>query len=204
MALGGDWQREGKRMTGTDDLNTSDDVENGMKQEMPKDELSVNGKVSATEATTQNSSPDELEHFMKPGINIHSIILDFSPVNFVDSVGVKTLKSIIKEYEDIGISVYITGCNGLLWTILLDCSSLTSLPKETCCFPVFMMLYLPATESPFCLTDAISESKMMQVPNILARVLFRLHIVRLQSCHILQEYKMVWQQAAFLIICEGS
>ncbi|XP_060100679.1 prestin isoform X1 [Heteronotia binoei] len=91
---------------------TSDDVENGTNQEVPKDELSVNGKFSATEATTQNSSPAEREHFMKSGINIHSIILDFSPVNFVDSVGVKTLKSIIKEYEDVGVSMYIAGCNG--------------------------------------------------------------------------------------------
>nr|XP_056702105.1 prestin [Euleptes europaea] len=91
---------------------TSDDVESSIKQEVPKDEISVNGKFSATEAATQNSSPDELEHFMKPVINVHSIILDFSPVNFIDSVGVKTLKSIIKEYEDIGISVHIAGCNG--------------------------------------------------------------------------------------------
>ncbi|XP_054845112.1 prestin [Eublepharis macularius] len=89
-----------------------DDAENNGKQEVPKDKMSVNGKFSAAEAAMQNSSPDELEHFMKPGVNVHSIILDLSPVNFVDSVGVKTLKSIIKEYEDIGISVYLAGCNG--------------------------------------------------------------------------------------------
>ncbi|KAM6437540.1 prestin [Liasis olivaceus] len=93
-------------------LKLTNDVEHGVKHEVLQDEVSLNGKFSAAEATPQDFSPDELEHFMIPGINIQSIILDFSPVNFVDSVGAKTLQSIIKEYQEIGISVYITACNG--------------------------------------------------------------------------------------------
>lgn len=58
------------------------------------DELSLNGKFSAAEATTQDLPLDGLEHFVKSMTNVHSIILDFSPVNFVDSVGVKALKSV--------------------------------------------------------------------------------------------------------------
>ncbi|XP_063164115.1 prestin [Candoia aspera] len=93
-------------------LKMTNDVEHGVKHEVLQDEVSLNGKFSVAEATPQDFSPDELEHFMVSGINIHSIILDFSPVNFVDSVGAKALQSIIKEYEEIGISVYITACNG--------------------------------------------------------------------------------------------
>ncbi|XP_033017735.1 prestin isoform X2 [Lacerta agilis] len=90
-------------------LKVTNYTENSVKHEVMNDELPLNGKFSAT---TQDSSPDELERFMEPVTNIHTIILDCSPVNFVDSVGVKALNSIIKEYEEIGISVYISGCNG--------------------------------------------------------------------------------------------
>nr|XP_028603177.1 prestin isoform X1 [Podarcis muralis]XP_028603179.1 prestin isoform X1 [Podarcis muralis]XP_028603180.1 prestin isoform X1 [Podarcis muralis] len=90
-------------------LKVTNYTENSVKHEVMNDELPLNGKFSAT---TQDSSPDELERFMEPVTNIHTIILDCSPVNFVDSVGVKALNSIIKEYEEIGVSVYISGCNG--------------------------------------------------------------------------------------------
>ncbi|XP_061496438.1 prestin isoform X2 [Rhineura floridana] len=93
-------------------LKVTSDTENSVKHEVMNDELPLNGKFSTAEATTQDSSPDELKRFMEPMTHIHSIILDFSPMNFVDSVGVKALKSIIKEYEEIGISLFITGCNG--------------------------------------------------------------------------------------------
>ncbi|CAI9576809.1 unnamed protein product [Staurois parvus] len=51
---------------------------------------------------------------MTPVININTIVLDFTPVNFVDSVGVKTLKTIIKEYKEIGVDIILSGCNGLV------------------------------------------------------------------------------------------
>nr|5EZB_A Chain A, Chicken prestin STAS domain,Chicken prestin STAS domain [Gallus gallus]5EZB_B Chain B, Chicken prestin STAS domain,Chicken prestin STAS domain [Gallus gallus] len=44
--------------------------------------------------------------------NVHSLILDFAPVNFVDSVGAKTLKSVIKEYNEVGVCVCIASCSG--------------------------------------------------------------------------------------------
>nr|3LLO_A Chain A, Prestin [Rattus norvegicus]5EUS_A Chain A, Prestin,Rat prestin STAS domain [Rattus norvegicus]5EUU_A Chain A, Prestin,Prestin [Rattus norvegicus]5EUW_A Chain A, Prestin,Prestin [Rattus norvegicus]5EUX_A Chain A, Prestin,Prestin [Rattus norvegicus] len=43
--------------------------------------------------------------------NIHTVILDFTQVNFMDSVGVKTLAGIVKEYGDVGIYVYLAGCS---------------------------------------------------------------------------------------------
>lgn len=39
-----------------------------------------------------------------------AIVLDLSPVNFLDTVGVKTLKNIKKDYGEIGIEVVLTGC----------------------------------------------------------------------------------------------
>ncbi|KAF0872499.1 RELN protein, partial [Crocuta crocuta] len=59
----------------------------------------------------KSTFPEELQRFMPPGDNIHTIILDFTQVNFIDSVGVKTLAGIVKEYGDVGIYVYLAGCS---------------------------------------------------------------------------------------------
>uniref|UniRef100_A0A3Q2XAA3 Solute carrier family 26 member 6 n=1 Tax=Hippocampus comes TaxID=109280 RepID=A0A3Q2XAA3_HIPCM len=40
----------------------------------------------------------------------HSIILDLSATSFVDTVAVKTLKNICRDLGDIGVGVYLTGC----------------------------------------------------------------------------------------------
>ncbi|XP_038597097.1 prestin isoform X1 [Tachyglossus aculeatus] len=82
--------------------------EGGTKQEIQNDEQSGKGPA---ELIVQNTFPEELERFMPPGANVHTIILDFTQVNFIDSVGVKTLKGIIKEYGDVGIYVYVAGCS---------------------------------------------------------------------------------------------
>ncbi|XP_053172865.1 solute carrier family 26 member 6 [Scomber japonicus] len=39
-----------------------------------------------------------------------AIILDLSPVNFLDTVGVKTLRGIVKDYGEIGIKVVLSCC----------------------------------------------------------------------------------------------
>ncbi|KAK7834906.1 hypothetical protein U0070_022877, partial [Myodes glareolus] len=39
--------------------------------------------------------------FMPQGETVHTVILDFTQVNFIDSVGVKTLAGIVKEYGDV-------------------------------------------------------------------------------------------------------
>ncbi|XP_044241829.2 prestin isoform X10 [Ursus arctos] len=59
----------------------------------------------------KSTLPEELQRFMPPGDNVHTIILDFTQVNFIDSVGVKTLAGIVREYGDVGIYVYLAGCS---------------------------------------------------------------------------------------------
>ncbi|XP_062437798.1 prestin isoform X2 [Rhea pennata] len=94
-------------------LKLTNDMEAGVKHEIANDdELPVNGKFTSVDDSVEDRSPDELEYFVEPKTNVHSLILDFTPVNFLDSVGAKTLKSIIKEYKEVGVCVYIAGCNG--------------------------------------------------------------------------------------------
>lgn len=78
-------------------LSQTNDVEASVKHEIANDGLPANGKFAFVDAGVQDGSPDELEHFVEPKTNVHSLILDFAPVNFVDSVGAKTLKSVSKE-----------------------------------------------------------------------------------------------------------
>ncbi|XP_009076534.1 PREDICTED: prestin [Acanthisitta chloris] len=96
--------------------SSTNDVEASAKHEIADDELPVNGKFA--DSSAPDVSPDEHEHFVEPKTSIHSLILDFTPVNFVDSVGAKTLKSIIKEYKEVGVSVCVASCSGPVLTEL--------------------------------------------------------------------------------------
>uniref|UniRef100_A0A8C8RWC8 Solute carrier family 26 member 5 n=1 Tax=Pelusios castaneus TaxID=367368 RepID=A0A8C8RWC8_9SAUR len=107
-------------------LKLTNDMETSAKHEVINDELPLNGK--AADANAPDTSPDELEHFMKPVTDVRCIILDFTPVNFVDSVGAKMLKSIIKEYEEVGVFVCIAGCSG---PVLDDLTRLNFFEKST-------------------------------------------------------------------------
>lgn len=78
-------------------LSQTNDVEASVKHEIANEELPVNGKFASADANVQDVSPDEHEHFVEPETNIHSLILDFTPVNFVDSVGAKALKSVSRS-----------------------------------------------------------------------------------------------------------
>ncbi|KAJ8370166.1 hypothetical protein SKAU_G00101940 [Synaphobranchus kaupii] len=61
----------------------------------------------------QNEQKNEatVEEGPQPGPALPSaIILDLSPVNFLDTVGVKTLRNICRDYGDVGIDVFLSGC----------------------------------------------------------------------------------------------
>ncbi|TRY60888.1 hypothetical protein DNTS_035152, partial [Danionella cerebrum] len=61
---------------------------------------------------------DQYTHFSRCGskhkhpsrCNTHSIILDFSPVSFIDTVTLKTLKNIYQDFSKVDVNVYIAGC----------------------------------------------------------------------------------------------
>uniref|UniRef100_A0A8B9L358 Solute carrier family 26 member 6 n=1 Tax=Astyanax mexicanus TaxID=7994 RepID=A0A8B9L358_ASTMX len=42
--------------------------------------------------------------------DIHSIILDISPANFIDTVAIKTLRNIFHDFGEIDVDIYIAGC----------------------------------------------------------------------------------------------
>ncbi|XP_072528952.1 prestin [Salminus brasiliensis] len=73
-------------------------------------EVLSNGQVPEA----QGESDSEEVHFLQPLCPVHSIVLDFTPVNFMDSVGAKAIKAVIKEYAAIDVRVVLAGCNRTL------------------------------------------------------------------------------------------
>lgn len=72
------------------ELGVTHEVLNGAQK--PK-HVHTNGQM--TENHMESESEDEF--FLQRLTPIHSIILDFTPVNFIDSVGAKTIKSVSRQ-----------------------------------------------------------------------------------------------------------
>ncbi|XP_053575734.1 chloride anion exchanger [Bombina bombina] len=56
-----------------------------------------------------------------PRVNIHSLILDFGAVSFIDLSGMKGLKGILKEFIKVDVNIYITGVDSGLFEKLKKC-----------------------------------------------------------------------------------
>ncbi|XP_047349970.1 solute carrier family 26 member 10-like [Vespa velutina] len=66
---------------------------------------------------------------------IRTLILDFSAVVYIDPSGVKTLKNLINEYNDIDVSVFITGSCGPVYETMNKCNLLESNDSTFGLFP---------------------------------------------------------------------
>ncbi|KAK7884613.1 hypothetical protein WMY93_027736 [Mugilogobius chulae] len=75
-----------------------------------------------------------------------AIVLDLSPVNFLDTVGVKTLKNIKKDYGEAGIEVVLSGCQlGVIHN--LETGGFFNEKITKCCvFSSFTMLFCTVSE----------------------------------------------------------
>ncbi|MFT7816936.1 prestin-like [Arapaima gigas] len=74
-------------------------------------DLQENGQPLDTQVEVDTEETDSFLSTLSP---VHAIILDFAPVNFIDSVGAKAIKAVIKEYAEIGVSVFLAGCSRTL------------------------------------------------------------------------------------------
>ncbi|KAM9334539.1 prestin [Symphorus nematophorus] len=60
---------------------------------------------------SHSDSDLEASVFLKPLSTVHSIILDWTSASFIDSVGAKAIKQVIKEYAAVDVQVVIAGCS---------------------------------------------------------------------------------------------
>ncbi|KAK7895580.1 hypothetical protein WMY93_020905 [Mugilogobius chulae] len=68
-------------------------------------------KKSKTSSNANKTNGDVSIGLMENQLDFHSIVLDCSAMPFIDSSGMVTLKSLVKEYEDVGVRVYVCACN---------------------------------------------------------------------------------------------
>ncbi|NXP19027.1 S26A6 protein, partial [Scytalopus superciliaris] len=62
----------------------------------------------------ESNAPSEptLRSLKLPQPDFHAIVLDFSSVNFVDTVSIKILKNIFRDFREIEVDVFIASCPG--------------------------------------------------------------------------------------------
>ncbi|XP_041858946.1 solute carrier family 26 member 6 isoform X2 [Melanotaenia boesemani] len=76
-----------------------------------KKELQLNGEEMGEPKWDQQRDIAVIDVDAEPDPSLpRAIILDLSPVNFLDTVGVKALRSIQRDYGEIGIEVVLAGC----------------------------------------------------------------------------------------------
>uniref|UniRef100_I3IZW1 STAS domain-containing protein n=1 Tax=Oreochromis niloticus TaxID=8128 RepID=I3IZW1_ORENI len=74
-----------------------------------KKELKQNGNREPNMEEQNHVSVIEVDPERDPSLP-RAIVLDLGPVNFLDTVAVKTLRSIRKDYGEIGVEVVLAGC----------------------------------------------------------------------------------------------
>ncbi|XP_068762877.1 solute carrier family 26 member 6 isoform X1 [Struthio camelus] len=68
--------------------------------------------IELSRDAAEGSTPAEptLRSLGLPVPDFHTVILDFSPVNFMDTVSIKILKNIFRDFREIEVDVFIAGC----------------------------------------------------------------------------------------------
>uniref|UniRef100_A0A3Q3WIC0 STAS domain-containing protein n=1 Tax=Mola mola TaxID=94237 RepID=A0A3Q3WIC0_MOLML len=74
------------------------------------DSESDTGCDDGDDSITRESQHGVEEKRRTCGLTTHSIILDISTTSFVDTVAVKTLKNIFRDFGEIDLDIYLAGC----------------------------------------------------------------------------------------------
>ncbi|NWX09926.1 S26A6 protein, partial [Caloenas nicobarica] len=70
-----------------------------------------------------------------PQPGFHTVILDFSPVSFVDTVSIKILKNIFRDFHEIEVDVFVASCPGPVLAQLERGNFFSSAITKSCFFP---------------------------------------------------------------------
>ncbi|NXT36457.1 S26A6 protein, partial [Pelecanoides urinatrix] len=65
-------------------------------------------ELSGAEGSTRSEST--LRTLGLPQPDFHAVVLDFSPVSFMDTVSIKILKNIFRDFHEIEVDVFVAGC----------------------------------------------------------------------------------------------
>ncbi|XP_072308467.1 solute carrier family 26 member 6, like 1 isoform X2 [Eucyclogobius newberryi] len=90
---------------GADPENTS----LGWLSELPDGDTTTLGS-SSEDTLSQDLERVSLGSLGKWTWDIHSIILDLSTANFIDTVAIKTIQNIFQDFSEIDVDIYLAGC----------------------------------------------------------------------------------------------
>ncbi|KAM4037538.1 chloride anion exchanger-like isoform 1-T2 [Anomaloglossus baeobatrachus] len=115
-------------------------ISKGELQIMPKGLISTLGNQYESEEELDNNRIEELDqpinlsdlpfvidwnslpdHLRVPKIDVHSLIIDFGAVSFLDMSGMKGLKSIMNDFIKVDVHVYIAGIDSNVLEKLVRC-----------------------------------------------------------------------------------
>lgn len=88
-------------------VNTEQGVTHELVSNNHEAEKQENGRLA--EGTTDSESEEAI--FIQSLCSVHSIVLDWTVVGFIDSVGAKAVKQVMKDYAAVEVRVVIAGCN---------------------------------------------------------------------------------------------
>lgn len=82
-----------------------------------------------------SESDTEEAIFLEPLSSVHSIVLDWTPASFIDSVGAKAIKQVIKEFAAVDVRVVIASCSRSLLSELDTLQFFTGFMTPEMMFP---------------------------------------------------------------------
>ncbi|XP_054243588.1 solute carrier family 26 member 6 [Indicator indicator] len=87
-------------------------------------------------STEHSSNPEPTLHALGlPQPDFHAVVLDFSPVSFVDTVSIKILKNIFRDFRDIEVDVFVACCPVSVLAQLERGNFFSSTITKHCFFP---------------------------------------------------------------------
>uniref|UniRef100_A0A8W8LYM4 STAS domain-containing protein n=1 Tax=Magallana gigas TaxID=29159 RepID=A0A8W8LYM4_MAGGI len=86
-----------KRITIEEDVEKDDDDDKSLTEEQQNELQLENGEMQTRFSRA----------WVPP---VHTVVLDFSVISYVDSVAVKILSQIIMDYKEVGIKIFLAGC----------------------------------------------------------------------------------------------
>ncbi|XP_035530162.1 prestin [Morone saxatilis] len=107
-------------------------------QSVTHEVLSINhmaGEQNGQLGDRHSESDLEEAVFLEPLSTVHSIILDWTAANFIDSVGAKAIKQVIKEYAAVDVQVVLAGCSRSLLSELDTLQFFTGIMTPEMVFP---------------------------------------------------------------------
>ncbi|XP_073475773.1 chloride anion exchanger-like [Aquarana catesbeiana] len=109
------------RMTPKGLVPTSNDIDISDDEELHNNRIEELDEPPEDLPIEVNWSEDLPNNIQVPKIDLHTLILDFTTVSFIDMSGMKVLKAILKEFNKVEVDTYIAGA---------DCSVLDKLKRS--------------------------------------------------------------------------